>query len=157
MTEEYERYKAAQAARWLEHVARLGRRKHALEDEITHMREEADGVRAIAYDGMPHAQSDGDALELSVIRLQERIKGYATEIAEYVEAQHEAHEALRKIEDAACAECLTRHYLMGWTWERTCVAMQYSWDGMMGLRRRALASAYEVMPTKWRDPMHSAI
>lgn len=39
MTEEYERYCRAQAARWLEHVMSLGTRARALQAEIDAQRE----------------------------------------------------------------------------------------------------------------------
>ena len=157
MTEEYERYKASMAAQWLEHVAKVGRRLRALEDEIAAQRANAEGVQAVCYDAMPRASSDGQALPNAVIRLQELIADYLTEQAEYVEVQRDAHERLRSLDDPACSECLTRHYLLGATWEQCCVKMGYTWDGMMSLRRRALANAYDAMPTEWRDPMHPAV
>lgn len=156
MTEEYERYKAAQAARWLEHVAKVGRRLRALQDEIDAQRASAEGVQAVSYDGMPRSQSDGQALPNAVAMLQELVADYLIEAAEYAEVQREAHECLRKIDDPACSECLTRHYLLGASWEQCCVKMGYAYDGMMKLRRRALADAYDFMPTEWRDPMHRA-
>lgn len=157
MTEEYERYKASMAAQWLEHVAKVGRRLRALEDEIAAQRANAEGVQAVCYDGMPRSPSDGQALPNAVIRLQDLIADYCEEQAEYVEVQRDAHERLRKMDDPSRAECLAKHYLLGWKWERVCVHMDYTWDGMMGLRRRALADAYDVMPPAWRDPVHSAL
>lgn len=157
MQEEYERYKAAQAARWLEHVAQLGTRCATLQAAIEQERANAEGVRAVCFDGMPRAQSTGDALPNAVIRIQDAIRDFMTELAGYVEAQTDAHERITRMQDAACSGCLERHYVLGHPWERVCVDMGYSWQGMMSLRRRALAMAYEVMPTEWRDPMESAV
>lgn len=156
MTDEYERYKAAQAARWLDSVARAGRRLAVLRDEIDERRADAEGVRAIAYDGMPNGSPRTDSMEAAVARLDELIRDYVAEEAGYVAMQRDAHERLRGL-DPACSECLTRRYLLGWKWERVCVEMGYSWDGMMSLRRRALSEAYGVMPHEWRDPTHPAI
>ena len=157
MTEEYERYKAAQAARWLEHVAKLRRKIASIKDEIDEARAMADGVQAVCYDGMPRSAGAGDGMERAVISLQDMIARFTTELAEYVEARQDAHDRLQTIDDPLYAECLTKHYILGWKWERVCVKMDYAYDGMMKLRRRALAEAYDVMPTEWRDPMHRAI
>ena len=42
-------------------------------------------------------------------------------------------------------------------WERVCVEMGYSYDGLMKLRRRALLHAYDVMPHTERDSLPPAI
>lgn len=158
MTEEYERYRRSQAARWLEHVRGLGNRIRTLQSEIEAQRDIAAGVQAVCYDGMPKSpNASADAIPNAVAALQELIADYLTEQAGYVEEQRDAHEALRMIDDAECSECLTRHYLLGDTWEQCCVRMGYTWDGMMSLRRRSLLAAYDFMPTEWRDPMHRAI
>lgn len=158
MTEEYERYKRMQASRWMEHVRSLGRRVRSIAEEIEAQRELASGVQAVRYDGAPSGgAASGDAIPNAVARLQELIAEYVAEQAGYVEEQREAHEALRLIEDDACRDALTKHYLLGCNWERVCVDMGYTWDGMMALRRRALLAAYDRMPARWRDPMHPAI
>lgn len=158
MTEEYERYRRSQAARWLEHVRGLGNRIRTLRSEIEAQRDIAAGVQAVCYDGMPKSpNASADAIPNAVAALQELIAEYLTEQAGYVAEQREAHEALRLIDDPECVECLTLYYVIGRNWERVCVDMGYTWDGMMTLRRRALCAAYDHMPTRWRDPAHPAI
>lgn len=158
MTEEWERYRRAQAARWLEHIRRLGTRVETLQDEIDAERDAASGLRAICYDGMPKASaSDGDALPNAVIRIQERIAAFVEEMARYTDERGRAHDALSGMSDPLEHRALTYHYLFGCSWEECCVRMRYSYDGMMKLRARALCSAYDFMPTEWRDPMERAI
>ena len=53
LTEEYERYRRSQAARWLEHVRGLGNRIRTLQAEIEAQRDIASGVQAVRYDGAP--------------------------------------------------------------------------------------------------------
>lgn len=157
MTEEYEQYRRAQAARWLEHVMSLGSRVRALRAEIEEQRSVASGLKAIVYDGMPRqACAYGDAIPDAVIRIQELIRDYCSELDGYVDEQRAAHEVLAKLTDRAAAEALTKHYLLGKRWELCCVEMGYSYDGMKSLRRRGLLEAYAHMPLEWRDPMHPA-
>lgn len=158
MTDEWERYRRAQAARWLEHVRRLGEHAETLRREVDEEREAASGLGAIRYDGMPKAScSDGDALPNAVIRIQERIARYIERLSEYEAERWAAHDALEGVADPLERRALTYHYLLGDTWEECCVKMHYSYDGMMSLRKRALSSAYDVMPHAMRDPMERAI
>ena len=158
MTEEWERYRRGQAAKWLEHIHRLGARVETMRREIDAEREAASGLKAIQYDGMPNAAtSTGDALPNAVIRIQERIAAFVEEMERYTDERGRAHDALSGMSDPLEHRALTYHYLLGYSWEECCVRMHYSYDGMMKLRRRALADAYEVMPMEWRDPMHRAI
>lgn len=157
MVEEFERYKAAQAEAWLDYVRSLGTRCATLRDAIEHERAAAEGVQAVCYDGMPHASSTGDALPDAVARIQEAIAEFATELAGYTDAQTDAHRRLMRMPDASCSGCLVRHYVLGKPWKDVCERMGYSRDGMMTLRRRALAMAYDVMPHGWRDPLHPAV
>lgn len=156
--DEYERYKRAQAERWLKHVLKLGDRCRALKLEIDEQRKLASGLSGIDYSS-PAVRSGKtqDAVPDAVSRLLDSIRDYCTELASYVGEQKDAHDALSKMADAVEAECLTRRYVLGQPWERACVDMRYSYDGMMSLRRRALLHAYEVMPLEWRDPMHPAV
>lgn len=158
MSEEYDRYKRAQAARWLEHVRRLGGKCRALQREVEGQRELASGVKGLDYSAPAvSASSSPDGIPNAVALLLDTIEDYCTELAGYVAEQKAAHDALNAMSDELGAEALKRHYLCGQSWESCCVDMGYSWDGMMKLRRRALLSAYEAMPTEWRDPTHQAV
>ena len=158
MSEEYDRYKRAQAARWLEHVRCLGGKCRALQREVEEQRELAAGVKGLDYSAPSvSASSSPDGIPNAVALLLETIDDYCTELAGYVAEQKAAHDALNAMSDELGAEALKRHYLCGQSWESCCVYMGYSWDGMMKLRRRALLSAYEVMPPEWRDPAHQAV
>lgn len=158
MTEEWERYRRGQAAKWLEHVYRMGLRVETMQREIDAEREAACGLKAIQYDGMPKAPtSTGDALPSAVIRIQERIAAFVEEMARYTDERGRAHDALSGMSDPLEHRALTYHYLLGYSWEECCVRMHYTYDGMMKLRARALCSAYDLMPLEWRDPMERAI
>lgn len=157
MAEEYERYKRAQAAKWLEHVRGLSIRADKLKAEVDMQRGMMDGVKGVSYDGGGGGASSDDAVLRAVARLQSAISRYAVELASLVDEQEEAHAALAKLDRAEHEAALTKHYVLGETWEKACVDMGYTWDGMMSLRRQALSAAYDVMPPRWRDPLHPAL
>lgn len=158
MSDEYDAYKRAQATRWLEHVRRLGGKCRALQREVEEHRELASGLKGLDYSAPAvSASSSPDGIPNAVALLLETIEDYCTELAGYVAEQKAAHDALNSMSDELGAEALKRHYLCGQSWESCCVDMGYSWQGMMSLRKRALAMAYDVMPTERRDPMQPAI
>ena len=138
---EFERYKYDQARAYLEHVRALSCRAQALRAEVEAQRELADGVRAMRY-----GEGGGDGVE-----------GYCSELAGYVAEQDRAHACVRLMERPEHVQAITGRYLLGRSWERVCVDMGYTWDGMMKLRRRAVTEFYDVMPTEWRYPRHPAL
>lgn len=158
MSEEFEKYRAEQAAGWLEHVMATGARVRALRAEIDEQRSIASGLRSMVCDGMPRQTcAYGDALPDAVIRIQELVRGYCAELAGYVDEQREAHEALARMDDPLLADVLVRRYLLCRPWSRVCEETGYTYDGIMAVRRRALSAAYDVMPVRFRDPLHRAV
>ena len=61
------------------------------------------------------------------------------------------------LDDPTEAAVLARYYLKGDCWERVCVDMSYSWQGMMAIQRRALLHVYPLMPYRERDPLPPAM
>lgn len=158
MTEEYERYKRAQAARWLEHVRRLGGKCRALQAQIEEERSIATGLQGIDYSAVSFAATPtADAIPNAVAKIQDLVRAYCEELSSCASERKEAHDALNAMDDELCAEALRRHYLASQPWEQCCVEMGYSYDGMMSLRKRALSAAYDRMPHRWRDPSHAAV
>lgn len=154
---EYERYKYDQARAYLEHVRALSCRTSALRAEVEAQRELADGVRAMRYGDGGGGGAEPDRMADTVARLQELIAGYCVELSAYVSEQQAAHERVKLMERPEHAQAITSHYLLGRTWERVCVDMGYTWDGMMSMRKRAVTAFYDVMPVEWRDPRHPAL
>lgn len=136
------------ATAYLDHVRSLRMRIDALQEEIDPLR----GMVGTAMDyrervsGSPNPKAFEDA----VIRLQGLIADYCTEMAEFVDEQRVAHDVMQRLSRPEYGRALTAHYLTGKTWERCCVDMGYTWDGMMSLRRKAVQEVYDLMPEEWR-------
>lgn len=154
---EIDRYKYDQARAYLEHVRALSCRTQALRAEIEAQRELADGVKAMRYGECGSASPQPDRMADTVARLQKLVQGYCEELARYVDEQETAHGCVMLMERPEHAQAIASYYLLGRAWERVCVDMGYTWDGMMSLRRRAITAFYDVMPVEWRDPRHPAI
>lgn len=157
MDEELERYRAAQVACWLESVRAAGARAESLRREVEALRGDMAFVKGVDYSRGGGGQPDADAIPRAVERLQESVDRYALELASYAEMQADAHERLSLMRSPERSECLRRRYLLGQEWADVCEAMGYTRDGMMKLRRRALAEAWDVAPLRWRDPAHPAL
>ena len=158
MAGEYERYKADRAAAYFKRVRSLSAKAAALRAEVDAQRAQADGLQGIDYAAMCGGGSPSpDAVPNAVIRLQGAVDAYCAELCALVDAQREAHDVIHGAERPEYAAALSRYYLAGESWEEVCVAMGYTWDGMMKLRLRALSDAYDRMPHAFRDPRHPAV
>lgn len=156
MDEEYERMRIDMAHAYLERIRKMGEDCAGLRDQIDDAYYRAEGVGGMDYSAVRVSTSpNADALVDAVASIQEQIRGYVTDLAEYEDERHAAHMALMEMDDATEAKALRLRYLCCNDWEGVCVKMHYSYDGMMKLRRRALYSFSFVMPG--RLPMQNAI
>lgn len=158
MDDELERYRSEQAHAYLERIRRMGDDCAGLQALIDDAYYRAEGVRGIDY-SMVHVSTSTstDAVPDAVAQLQEWIRDYVTDLAAYEDERHAAHKSLMLMPDQTEARALRFRYLMGWKWERICNEMDYSWQGMMTLRSRALVHYWEVMPRSERDAIPPAI
>lgn len=147
ITEEGIDWKVERAGSYLESIRRLGEDVAAQQALADAQRELADGVRGIDYSALRVSTSpSGSQVEDALERIQSAVAEYCTLAAEYTDMRMEANRALCLMGDFTEARALRCRYLLGWDWERICVEMRYTYDGMMKLRRRALCSFYDVMP-----------
>lgn len=152
MDEELQRYRSEQAHAYLERIRRMGDDCAGLQEQVDDAYSRASGVKGIDYsDIRVKVSATDDAMVNAIESIKERIREYASALAEYEDMRHEAFKALQRMEDFTESKALRLRYLCGWKWERICTEMDYSWDGMMKLRRRALCSYYDFMPASERD------
>jgi len=159
MTPEYEQYCIEQAETWLVKVRKLVGYATKLGESAAAQLARADNLRGIDYSAVRVQTSpSADAIPNAII-MHEEMGASFKELAETATARvKEASSALACMDDPVEAMCLQLYYVEAYaTWEHVCVAMDYSYDGMMKLRRRAMLHAYEVMPHQERDPQHRAI
>ena len=157
MDDEYRQYRIDQAHAYLERVRRMGEDCAGLQQQVDDARARASGLKGIDYSAVQVQSSPTpDAIPNAVAAIMASIQEYVTELAEYESERMRANDALMKMDDYTSARILRMRYLLGWKWERICTETDYTWDGMMSLRRRALCDFWEVMPHTERDPMEPA-
>lgn len=155
---EWERYRIAQAESWLSSCKRLVDYERSMRELADSQREMADGISGIDYTkAIGKTSPKTDTIPETVARCMEVASDFEALIADISEKRSEAARALATMPSKLEATVLTRHYLLGQTWESICVEISYSWRGVMNLRRRALLAAYDVMPHRERDPRHQAL
>lgn len=155
--DEWDKYRHDQARAWLEHVAKLKHAVDAASDMADMFRGLAEGARAIDYTRERVRGGEyRDRMAEAIASLDEAEAQWAANLVAFTDESRDAADRIARLPDATESQALLLHYVDGVTWERVCVRMNYSWDGMMALRRRAVTAMYDHMPTEWRDPMPSA-
>lgn len=159
MDDELQRYRIEQAERWLKKVRRTVGLSKKLEESANEVMARAKNLRSVDYSAIRVTTSPTpDAIPDAIILADEmgETLGVLSESAR--DRVNQAARALTEMDDATEVTCLLLYYVDAYdTWERVCVAMEYTYDGMMKLRRRALLHAYDVMPHAERDPLQPAI
>lgn len=156
--DEYANYKIDQAHAYLERIRKMGEDCAALQAEVDDARDRAGGLKGIDYakDRVKSSPTD-DAMVDAIERIHVAIRDYVVKLSELLDVRKAASDALNLMDDYTEAKALRLRYICNWKWERICTEMNYTWDGMMTLRRRALNSYWDVMPLQERDPMQPAI
>ena len=158
MNDEYRNYRIEQAHAYLERIRNMGDDCAALQEEVDDARERASGVTGIDYarDRVSTSASD-DGMVNAIESIRHAIREYAVKLSELLDERKRASDAMDKMDDYTEAKALRLRYICGWKWGRVCTEMDYTWDGMMKLRRRALCSYWDVMPMSERDPVQPAM
>lgn len=147
MDDELRRYRIDEAHAALERIRRMGEDCAGLQALVDDARDRATLLKGIDYSAVKVATSPTDDQMVDAITaLNDRIAGYVTALRDYEDERYHASRAMDRMEDFTEAKALRLRYLLGLRWESVCDRMNYSWDGMMALRRRALLHYYDVMP-----------
>ena len=153
---ELEQYHYEQAKRWLEHVAKL---KFALtSSEAMVDMFNAYHLKAIDYRNEYVTGGSNDSrLEEVIHNLDEAKKQWEANLVAFQAEAVDAAKRVAQLEDPAESCALMLHYVDGKPWEHVCIQMNYSYDGIMDLRKRAVLHTYEHMPLEWRDRKYNAL
>ena len=152
--------------RWLGNVSRAMVRMFDFEDQAVSMRSMEDNLRGIDYSrDQVSISPTPDAIPNAIIEADEMGELYES-LADSVSGRvAKAQAALAAMDNQAGARALSLYYLAFdvngkrkyGTWEKVCVEMDYSYDGMMKLVRRAKLELYDYMPHTERPKVESAI
>ena len=158
MDDEYRTYRIEQAHAYLERIRKMGDNCASLQQEVEDARTRAEGVTGIDYSkDMVQVTANDDAMVNAIERIHAVMRAYTVKLSEMLDERKRASDSLNLMDDYTEARALRLRYICNWKWERVCTEMNYSWDGMMSLRRRALCSYWDVMPVSERDQIPKAI
>lgn len=158
VTEEYDRYRYEKAREWLDYIRQLGIEVDNAQGMVESERAMLDGVRGIDYT-REHVSGTHPTTDLAdlVDRLFEHIRDYTASLAAYTDERRKAFEIIDKLPDPKERYVLSQYYLLGKTWNDVRAGLDYSWQGIMTLRKRAILSVFDVLPAGWRDARPPAL
>lgn len=157
MDREYRRWRAGEAALYLDRVRGMGMRVKSLKYAIEDLMLAASGVKGIDYSRDAVASSpSSDAIPDAVADLQ----GLAAEL----EGKREAYRreiaavcrAIQRMGSEQSAAIIEMHYVAGRTWRECAEVYHYTKQGMMTARQIALSEFYDVMPRTQVDEIPAA-
>ena len=117
----------------------------------------AENLRGIDPSREPGGNQYNDRMADTIVKLNEAVREWEANLAAYVDEAKDAALRISQLKDTTERAALMLHYVEGITWERVCVRLDYTWDGMMAIRKRAVEHVYGLMPHEWRDPIPPAI
>ena len=147
-------WKAQEAARYLDMVRHVSLDLRRIQDEIE--------VQRSLLPGMDYSREkvskspNPDSLELAALRVLDLIEAYCVEQAEYIEMQYEAHQAVKRMEDARYRAVLTLYYITGHSWETVGDKLGYTPNHCQDLRQEALPLFWDVMPKEHKTNLPRA-
>ena len=134
---------------YLEYVRSLSTRVEVLREQIERKRSLLDATGVVFSEKVSGTTQAGDIAD-AIADLKGLVEDFAAELVVYTEQQRMAYIAFSMLSTAERARALTLYYLEGKPWEEICVDMNYSWDGMMSLRRRSAKELYDHIPQEWK-------
>ena len=122
--------------RYLKGYIYCKRREVQLAQQINELRNQK-MFPSVNSDGMPQGNAHSD-LSGYVARLDALVSQLEHERELAVKQYKEIHDQIHKMQDGAEKEVLERRYLMGETWEKIAVSMNYNYRWVLRLHGRAL-------------------
>lgn len=141
--------KLAKAEDYLMYVRSLSMLIRSKKEQIEFEQECA--LSGVSYGEKIKVQPSRDAIDNHIINIDSLINTYNMDLAEYIEAKKEATLALAKLSKPEYIVALISYYMNCHTWKQVCANMNYSWGGMMKLRKKAIIELYEHIPEFWKS------
>lgn len=166
MTDEGVDRRVRVVTRWLDNVSRAVERRFDFQAQSDAMMAMADNLRGMDY-SRPRVSTSPtpDAIPDAIAAAEEMGELYGQLRDDAARRVAQAETALAAMENQGGARALSLYYLAFDdsgrrkydTWEKVCVEMSYSYDGLMKLVRRAKLELYDLMPHAERPRVESAI
>lgn len=144
------------ANEYLEYLRGLNLRISTLQEQIERERSRLT-LTGLATGERVSKSRNNDAMSDGVIRLQELIERYCTELSEYVEQQEIAHNVFLSLSNSVHGVVLFQRYIAGKTWAEIGRDTHFSVKHAQRLKAASLDELYYSMPEQWRSVLPKAV
>lgn len=95
-------------------------------------------IKSMIIDDMPKAEPTKDRLLELIGEIEELIDLYNEKQIRLIREQMKIENCIDKLEDSIDRNIMRLKYIEGYTWERICVTIGYSWNGIHKKHRKIL-------------------
>ena len=123
----------------LNNYTELCREIKNIEEKILYYEEQKTSIKSQIITDMPTSSTgERDRLGKLLVQIEELLDLYYEKRTKLVNTQIKIEEAIEKLEDATDRNIMRLRYLDNYTWEKICVALNYSWNGIHKKHRKIL-------------------
>lgn len=109
-----------------------------IEEKIEFLKEKKTSIKSMIIDDMPKPEPEQDRLGQLLVQIEELIEIYNKKQDKLFKQQMKIEKCIDKIEDSIDRNIIRLKYIDGYTWERICVMLNYSWNGIHKKHRKIL-------------------
>ena len=109
-----------------------------IKEKIECLESKKTSIKSMIIDDMPKSEPEQDRLGQLLVQIEELIDLYNEKQDKLLKQQLEIEKCIDRLEDSADRNIMRLRYLDGYTWERMCVLLNYSWNGIHKKHRKIL-------------------
>ena len=111
-----------------------------IEEKIEYLKQRKTSIKSQIMSDMPKNfnNNKNDVLGELLGEIEELIEIYNTKYMKLIKQQREIEEVIDNLEEATQRNIMRLRYLEGYTWEKICVEMNYSWRQIHRLHSKIL-------------------
>ena len=123
----------------LNNYTELCREIKNIEEKIQYYTEKKTSIKSQMITDMPVSSiGENDRLGMILVKIEELLKVYYEKEAELLEKRIEIENVLDKLKEPVDRNIIRLKYLEDNTWEKVCVMLNYSWNGIHKRHRKIL-------------------
>lgn len=111
-----------------------------IEEDIKKLQEQKSSINSLVLSDMPKTfnNNDNDKIGALIAEIEELIEKYIDKMRNLIKTQNEIENVINNIEDATDRNIIRLKYIEDYTWERICVVMNFSWNGVHKRHKKIL-------------------
>ena len=117
-----------------------------IEEDIKKLQEQKSSINSLILSDMPKTfnNNDNDKIGALIAEIEELIEKYIDKMRNLIRIQNEIENTINNIEDATDRNIIRLKYIEDYTWERICVVMNFSWNGVHKRHKKILEKLNRV-------------